>query len=108
MHAAAYLRLAAGGAVRALGPEARLTLCNLSIEMGAKVGMVAPDDRTFEYLAGRRFAPQGALFELVHRGGHGPPVVVRSQGAAGAGRSKSSPKWRSALRTGLVKVPNSE
>ncbi len=50
-------------AVRALSVEGRLTLCNLSVELGAKVGMVAPDDRTFEYLAGRRFAPQGALFE---------------------------------------------
>lgn len=53
----------AGAAVRALSVEGRLTLCNLSVELGAKVGMVAPDDRTFEYLAGRRFAPQGALFE---------------------------------------------
>jgi 3-isopropylmalate/(R)-2-methylmalate dehydratase large subunit len=53
----------AGSAVRALPLEARLTLCNLSIEMGAKMGMVAPDDTTFEYLAGRRFAPRGAQWE---------------------------------------------
>ena len=50
----------AGSAVRALPLEARLTLCNLSIEMGAKMGMVAPDDVTFQYLAGRAFAPRGA------------------------------------------------
>ncbi len=53
----------AGGAVRALGIEGRMTMCNLSIELGAKIGMVAPDDTTFEYIAGRRFAPSGALFD---------------------------------------------
>lgn len=53
----------AGSAVRALPVEARLTLCNLSIEMGAKMGMVAPDDATFEFLAGRRFAPKGAAWD---------------------------------------------
>ena len=40
-----------------------LTLCNMTIEMGAKIGMVAPDDSTFEYLAGRPMAPSGALFD---------------------------------------------
>ncbi len=53
----------AGSAVRAMSIEARLTLCNLSIEMGAKMGMIAPDDRTYEYVAGRRYAPQGAAFD---------------------------------------------
>ncbi|MGH8673912.1 MAG: 3-isopropylmalate dehydratase large subunit [Burkholderiales bacterium] len=53
----------AGEAVRALGMEARLTICNLSIELGAKIGMVAPDETTFEYLKGRRFAPQGAAWK---------------------------------------------
>jgi 3-isopropylmalate/(R)-2-methylmalate dehydratase large subunit len=53
----------AGSAVRALGMEGRLTLCNLSVELGAKIGMVAPDETTFEWLRGRPFAPQGALFE---------------------------------------------
>jgi 3-isopropylmalate/(R)-2-methylmalate dehydratase large subunit len=53
----------AGSAVAALSVEERLTLCNLSIEMGAKTGMVAPDDTTFHYLAGRDFAPKGALWE---------------------------------------------
>jgi 3-isopropylmalate/(R)-2-methylmalate dehydratase large subunit len=53
----------AGAAVRALPLEARLTLCNLSIELGAKMGMVAPDDATFGYLAGRRFAPKGAAWD---------------------------------------------
>ncbi len=53
----------AGSAVRSLGMEGRLTLCNLSVELGAKIGMVAPDETTFEWLRGRPFAPQGALLE---------------------------------------------
>ncbi len=53
----------AGAAVRALEIEGRLTLCNLSIELGAKIGMVAPDDKTYAFLAGRPFAPKGALWD---------------------------------------------
>lgn len=49
----------AGNAVKALTMEGRLTLCNLSIEMGARGGMVAPDETTFEYLKGREYAPKG-------------------------------------------------
>ncbi len=49
----------AGSAVRALSVEQRLTLCNLSIEMGAKIGMISPDATTLEYLEGRPFAPAG-------------------------------------------------
>jgi 3-isopropylmalate/(R)-2-methylmalate dehydratase large subunit len=50
----------AGEAVRALSMEGRMTLCNMSIEGGARAGMVAPDQTTFTYVKGRRFAPQGA------------------------------------------------
>jgi 3-isopropylmalate/(R)-2-methylmalate dehydratase large subunit len=50
----------AGSTVRALSMAGRLTLCNMSIEAGARAGMVAPDDTTFEYLAGREFSPKGA------------------------------------------------
>ena len=50
----------AGSAVRSLSMEGRLTLCNLSIEMGARGGMVAPDETTFEYIKGREYAPKGA------------------------------------------------
>ncbi len=50
----------AGSAVRAMSMESRLTLCNLSIEMGARGGMVAPDEVTFEYIKGREYAPKGA------------------------------------------------
>lgn len=53
----------AGSAIRALNMEERMTVCNLSIEMGARGGMIAPDDITFDYLRGRRFAPQGAEFD---------------------------------------------
>ena len=53
----------AGAAVRALEIEGRLTLCNLSIELGAKIGMVAPDDKTYGFLADRPFAPKGALWD---------------------------------------------
>ena len=53
----------AGGAVRALDMAGRMTLCNLTIESGARLGLVAPDETTFSYLEGRPFAPQGADFE---------------------------------------------
>ncbi len=49
-----------GSAIRSLSMEARMTICNMSIEAGARAGMVAPDDTTFEYLKGRPHAPEGA------------------------------------------------
>ncbi len=49
-----------GSAIRSLSMEERMTVCNMSIEAGARAGFVAPDDVTFEYLAGRPFAPRGA------------------------------------------------
>ncbi len=52
-----------GATIRALSMEARMTLCNMTIEAGARAGLIAPDDTTFEYLAGREFAPQGAAWE---------------------------------------------
>ncbi|MBT5496731.1 MAG: 3-isopropylmalate dehydratase large subunit, partial [Alphaproteobacteria bacterium] len=58
-HAVEY----AGEVVRALPIEARLTLCNMSIELGARTGMVAPDEKTIEYVSGRPFAPQGDELE---------------------------------------------
>ena len=53
----------AGSAIRSMSMESRLTLCNLSIEMGARGGMVAPDEVTFEYIKGREYAPQGEEWE---------------------------------------------
>ena len=53
----------AGKAIRALDMEGRMTLCNMSIEAGARAGMVAPDEKTVAFLRGRKFAPQGEAFE---------------------------------------------
>jgi 3-isopropylmalate/(R)-2-methylmalate dehydratase large subunit len=52
-----------GGTVRALSMEERMTLCNMSIEAGARTGMVAPDETTFTYLEGRPFAPKNVAWE---------------------------------------------
>ena len=49
-----------GPAIEALSMDERMTVCNMSIEAGARAGMIAPDETTFAYLKGRRFAPQGA------------------------------------------------
>ena len=53
-----------GSAIRALSMEERMTVCNMSIEAGARAGMIAPDETTFEYLAGRPHAPRGAEWEV--------------------------------------------
>ncbi|KYG73528.1 3-isopropylmalate dehydratase large subunit [Roseivirga spongicola] len=53
----------AGSAIRSLSMEARMTICNMSIEMGARGGMIAPDETTFEYVKGREFSPKGAEWD---------------------------------------------
>jgi 3-isopropylmalate/(R)-2-methylmalate dehydratase large subunit len=53
----------AGDAIRNLSMEARMTICNMSIEMGARGGLIAPDETTFTYIKGRKFAPQGEAFD---------------------------------------------
>lgn len=53
----------AGDTIRSLSMEARMTICNMSIEMGARGGLIAPDETTFNYIRGRKFAPQGEEFE---------------------------------------------
>ncbi len=53
----------AGSTIRSLSMEARMTICNMSIEMGARGGMIAPDETTFEYVQGRKFAPKGEAFD---------------------------------------------
>src|SRR5690606_4730620 len=50
----------AGSTIENLSMEARMTICNMSIEMGARGGLIAPDETTFEFLKGKRYAPQGA------------------------------------------------
>jgi 3-isopropylmalate/(R)-2-methylmalate dehydratase large subunit len=52
-----------GSAIRSLSMEERMTVCNMSIEAGAKAGLVAPDDTTYQYVAGRQHAPQGAKWD---------------------------------------------
>ena len=52
-----------GEAIRSLSMDGRMTVCNMSIEGGARAGMIAPDDTTFEYVKGRQFAPKGAELE---------------------------------------------
>jgi 3-isopropylmalate/(R)-2-methylmalate dehydratase large subunit len=52
-----------GSAIRALSMEERMTVCNMSIEAGARAGMIAPDDTTYQYMAGRPLAPQGAAWD---------------------------------------------
>jgi 3-isopropylmalate/(R)-2-methylmalate dehydratase large subunit len=53
----------AGDAITNLSMEARMTICNMSIEMGARGGLIAPDETTFNYIMGRKFAPQGGAFD---------------------------------------------
>jgi 3-isopropylmalate/(R)-2-methylmalate dehydratase large subunit len=53
----------AGSAIQSLSMEARMTICNMSIEMGARGGLIAPDETTFEYIKGRKFAPSGEAWE---------------------------------------------
>ncbi|MCH8296352.1 3-isopropylmalate dehydratase large subunit [Candidatus Poribacteria bacterium] len=52
-----------GSAIRALSIEERMTVCNMTIEAGARAGMIAPDDKTYEYLSGRRFCPKNEDFD---------------------------------------------
>jgi 3-isopropylmalate/(R)-2-methylmalate dehydratase large subunit len=52
-----------GSAIRALSMEERMTICNMAIEGGARAGLVAPDDTTYQYMAGREFAPKGAEWD---------------------------------------------
>jgi 3-isopropylmalate/(R)-2-methylmalate dehydratase large subunit len=58
-----YVLEYAGSAVRALDMEARMTICNMSIEGGARAGLIAPDDTTFQYLSGRDFSPKGKAWD---------------------------------------------
>ena len=61
--ATGYVIEYAGSAIRSLSMEGRMTICNMSIEAGARAGMIAPDQTTFDYLKGLRFSPQGAAWD---------------------------------------------
>jgi 3-isopropylmalate/(R)-2-methylmalate dehydratase large subunit len=63
-----------GSTVRSLSMEERMTVCNMSIEGGARAGMVAPDDKTFEFLANKEFAPKGAEWEKSLKGWRSLPT----------------------------------
>ena len=52
-----------GDTIRALDMAGRMTVCNMSIEAGARAGLIAPDQTTFDYMRGREFAPKGEAFE---------------------------------------------
>ena len=53
----------AGSAIQSLSMEARMTICNMSIELGARGGLIAPDETTFDYIKGKEFAPKGEVFD---------------------------------------------
>ena len=57
----------AGEAIRALSMEGRMTVCNMTIEGGARAGLIAPDEKTFEYVKGRPRAPKGEAFDMARR-----------------------------------------
>ena len=69
-----------GRRIRSLSMEGRMTVCNMSIEAGARAGMIAPDDTTFAYLEGTAHAPKGRDWERARRGlaGTRPPTRARA------------------------------
>ena len=67
-----------GSAIRQLSMEARMTICNMSIEAGARAGMIAPDQTTFDYIQGRPSAPQGADWSKALPASHGRPLDFAS------------------------------
>ena len=105
----------AGSAIRALEVEGRLTICNLSIELGAKIGMIAPDEKTFDFLKGRPYAPTGALWDQavadwrslaerrrrgVRRRGHGRREQDRAADHLGHQPRACHPRHRHRARSG--------
>jgi len=106
-----------GPAIRALSMEGRMTVCNMSIEWGAKAGMVAPDETTFAYLAGRPHAPRGAAWEkaLDHWRSLGSDQDASFDGEIAVDASKLEPHvtWGTTPAqvvpvTGRVPAPHSE
>ena len=82
----------AGPAIRVLPMESRFTICNMSIEFGARTGTIAPDDTTFAFLHGRPFAPAGALWDRA--------VAHWRRPLPSAGRRDLRPRARGRLRRG--------
>ena len=80
-----------GEAIRGLTMEQRMTVCNMSIEGGARAGMIAPDEVTFEYLKGREFAPQGADWDKAVANGN-PCPATKAPPTTSPSRSMP-PRW---------------
>ena len=87
----------AGAAIRALSMEGRMTVCNMSIEAGARAGMIAPDETTFAYLKGRRFSPAGHLQNAASARGASVAAegVIRPEAIPAAGTDDDA--WENAV-----------
>ncbi len=86
----------AGSTIRALSMEGRMTICNMSIEAGARAGMIAPDETTFKYLYGKRFSPPG--FQRSSPVGSGPTSELSGKHSFASFRSATGPDlWRKAV-----------
>ena len=96
--ATGYVVEYAGSAIRALSMEGRMTICNMSIEAGARAGMIAPDQTTFAYLEDKRFSPRGRLHDAVSAAG----ASVRSESllspASIPAAETHDDAWRNAVR----------
>jgi 3-isopropylmalate/(R)-2-methylmalate dehydratase large subunit len=91
--ATGYVVEYAGSAIRALSMEGRMTICNMSIEAGARAGMIAPDETTFNYLKGRRFSP-GTHTDLVSPSLGENPVVKFNSEAHEAAWDEAVAHWK--------------
>ena len=91
-----------GDAIRALDMEERMTVCNMSIEAGARAGMIAPDETTFAYLRAARARPQGAAWErALEQLAHAAERcrrALRSRGRARCRRARADDHLRHAIR----------
>jgi 3-isopropylmalate/(R)-2-methylmalate dehydratase large subunit len=87
----------AGSAIRSLSMEGRMTLCNMSIEAGARAGMIAPDEKTFAYLKGRRFSP--GTFSPTQQGSSSHTIGLSSRSEAEGSASSSAEEsiWNQAV-----------
>jgi 3-isopropylmalate/(R)-2-methylmalate dehydratase large subunit len=95
--ATGYVVEYAGSAIRALSMEGRMTVCNMSIEAGARAGMIAPDATTFAYLKGRKFSPSSdSPASLSFRSEPPPLLSFRSEAEESASASATSP-WEEAV-----------
>ncbi len=95
--ATGYVVEYAGSAIRALSMEGRMTVCNMSIEAGARAGMIAPDETTFAYLKGRRFSPAGQMHNAVSAMGASAAAegVIRAEAIAAADTDDEA--WENAV-----------